>query len=73
METWTSHGNRRCVCVVLRFFRGFIMVLFPIPCVIPASGRVPPAPQADTSLTGTEKAKRSVGSKSVTTLTKTCN
>lgn len=71
---WTSHGNRSvcvCVCLVLCFFCGFIISQFPIPSAFPGSGHLP-SPLAATSMTGTEREKHSVGSKSVTVLTKTC-
>lgn len=70
----TSHGNRKCVyvCLVLRFFCGFIIAPFPILSVIPGSDHVPSAPLAATSVTGIETEKHSVGSKSVTVLTKKC-
>ncbi len=75
---WTSHGNRKSVCVcvyvclVLCFFCGFIISQFSIPSAFPGSGHLPSAPLAATSMTGTEREKHSVGSKSVTVLTKTC-
>lgn len=60
-----------CVCVLVRcFFCGFIIALFPIPSVILGSDRVPSAPLAATSVTGTETEKHSAGSKSVNVLTK---
>lgn len=78
MESWTSHGNRRrnqeCVCERV-FSPVFLLWLHycPVPrSLCHSSGRAPSAPLADISVTGTEREKLSVGSESVTALTKTC-